>query len=133
MRPLPSVMRPEVVLRCPTNRFLEHLEELSCQCIFLQLSWRITHPLESTDILPPFRSFHIDIEHRIVHFPYDSLCAGKHRRVMIQERQPQMDILPLRILISDIAEQRHPLLLSVFSQIAKNLLLGDTSTLFLLS
>ena len=122
MRPLPSVMRPEVVLRCPSNRFLQHLEELSRQCIFLQLSWLYSHPFERTDILSPFRTFHIDIEHRIVHFPYDPLCAGKHRRVMIQERQPQMDIFPLRILVSDIAEQRHPLLFSVFSQIAKNLL-----------
>ena len=43
---------------------------------------------------------------------------------MIEERKPQVDVLPLRSLVADVAEDAHDALALVIHQVAEDVFLG---------
>ena len=61
--------------------------------------------LVSGCVIAPFRARHLYIEYGVVHLSHDSLAARKHRGFgMVEERKPQVDVLPFRSLVADVAE-----------------------------
>ena len=80
---------------------------------------------ERADILASLRALHLYIEHGIVHLAHDTLATGKHRRVLIEERQPQMYVVPLWSLVTDISKEIVLLLFLIRHQIAENILLRN--------
>ena len=50
---------------------------------------------------------------------------------MIEERKPQVDVLPLRSLVADVAEDAHDALVLVIHQIAEDFFLGHHHAILL--
>lgn len=87
--------------------------------------------LVSGCIVAALRAGHLYIEHGIVHLPHDSLAASKHWGFgMIEERKPQVDVLPLGSLVADVAEEAADVLAFVVYEIAEDVLLWDRHSVF---
>ena len=83
---------------------------------------------EGTYILTSFRTTHLCVEHGVIHLSHNTFTTSKDRGVVMQERQPQMDILPFRCLVADIAEERTAIITTKVYEIAENIFFGYAYT-----
>lgn len=82
-------------------------------------------------VVAALRAGHLYIEHGIVHLSHDSLTTRKHRGFgMVEERKPQVDVLPLGTLVADVAEEAADVLAFVVYEISEDVLLRDRHSVF---
>ena len=75
-------------------------------------------------VVASLRARHLYIEHGIVHLSHDSFTTRKHWGFgMIEERKPQVDVLPLGPLVADVAEDTADVLAFVVYEISEDVLL----------
>ena len=128
MGALPAVVRPEVVCGLAADILFQHLEETAGDGVLLFLSSMGRNLTEGADVLATTRTLHVQIEHGVVHFPHDALAAGEDRRIVTKEIEPQVDVLPLRRLVADIAEEDMFLLALELYEMAQHMALVDTES-----
>ena len=128
MGAFPSVVAPQVVARVAVDAFLQHFEEAPCDGILLQFVGGARDEFHGHDIQSSSWPFHIHIKHRIVHFPHDFLAVGKHWRVMVEERQPQVYVVPFGGLVRDISEVRHLFFTPVGEQVSEDVFFRHAHT-----
>ena len=125
MSALPVVVAPEIVFGLTADGFLQHGKELACDAKLRQRIRLAGDEMVGTRIVATPRTPHLHIEDGIVHLAHDALGSREDRRVVVQERQPAMDILPLGCLVGDIAEDRPPPFLPEFDELSEDVFLRD--------
>ena len=93
--------------------------------------WLTGDELVGCRVVASLRARHLYIEHGIVHLSHDSLATRKHWGFgMVEERKPQVDVLPLGTLVADVAEDAADVLALVIYQITEDVLLRDRHSVF---
>jgi len=129
---LPSVVAPEIIRRILADGLFQHLEEAAGYLMLWQGVGLSGDELVSGGVVASLRTAHLHIEHGIVHLPHDAFASRKHRGLgMVEERQPKVDVLPLRSLVADVAEDAHDALALVIHEIAEDVFLGHYHAILL--
>ena len=128
VRAFPPVVAPEIEAGVAADGLLQHLEETYGYLVVGQFGRLVGNKAEGADVSSAARPLHVDIEHGIVHLPHYALASGEDGCVVVEEWQPEMDIVPFRRLVGDVSEEPHPLLAPVFDEIAQDFVLGHADS-----
>ena len=78
-------------------------------------------------------ALHIDVKHSMVQLPHNALRAREHRRVVVQEVHPVMNVHPVRFLVRNVAYDHRTVALGEFEQTAQRVMHGDAERVEMLS
>ena len=118
-------MGPQVMFGSLADGLFEHLEETACYLMFFHLLRFLGDEVIGASVITSFRPTHLYVEHSIVHLFHDALGTREHRRLLVEEGQPQVNVLPFWCLVGDITEDGHDTVAFVLYEIAQDVLLGD--------
>ena len=103
----------------------EHLVEPMGDLLLRQRLWVFGDEVVSAGVIATAWTGHLHVEHGVVHLPHDTLGTREHRRLLVEEGQPQVNVLPFWCLVGDITEDGHDTVAFVLYEIAQDVLLGD--------
>ena len=124
-RAFPAVVAPQIEARLAPYGLLEHDKELFGYLKLRHFAGLVGHELEGVDIFSAFGAFNVDVEHGVVHLAHYALGAREHRCVVVEERQPQVDVAVAGCLVGYVAEEIHEVLAAERHEISQYVLLGD--------
>ena len=124
----PAVVAPEVEAWVAADGLFEELEEAACHLIFGEVLRGACDEVEAAGVIAAAGACHIDIEDGVVHLAHYPFGAGEHGRVVIEEREPQVYVLPLGTLVGDVAEKTACAFAPECEEAAQDVLLGHHYT-----
>ena len=132
-RALPAVVCPEIIGRFAAYGGLKHLEETSRYFVGRHVRRIARNEMIGGCVISSARPAHLHIEDGIVHLSHYSLASGEHRRfLMIEERQPKVDVCPLRSLVADISADVTHALSAAFHNITQRIVLRNRTAVLLM-
>ena len=107
VRSFPPVVAPQIEARVAADGLFQSSEVVACDFKLRQCSGIFGHQVESADVMATLWAFHIYVEHCIVHLSHDAFCPCKHGRIMVEEGQPQVNVLVAGPLVGYVSEEIH--------------------------
>lgn len=101
MGTLPAVMGPEIVFRLTLDGLLKHLEEAARYLMLRQIVGVIGDEMVCAGVIAALGPARLKVKDGVIEFFHQTLSTGEYGRVMVEERYPQVYVLPFWRLVGD--------------------------------